>query len=500
MRKRIHTTPLLIALVLLLILPTGILSADQVSITQVNPGRLLTRQSVELYLSILDENNIPVDGLGSQDFELFESEDGENFIPVPITDFSAHAMQETGVNYFLLIDNSGSMYETMEGEITDNPAEMRITYAKQALRIFLQSVDDRRDRVQLASFNTRFHLHSEMTHDTQELLSAVDRIERPEPGTGEGWTENYYAIKTATSYLDRLPGRNVLIMLSDGENFPYMVGSGDPHPEFGERIYTLEESIEALQYTGISLHAIRLGDDLDVSLEDLTAASGGRLFDTVNPDELATIYQQIRDQVLREYRVQYRAAMIPSERRIVQVRYTGGTTPATAERTYFAGTLFGMPGQPHPAALIVPLLLAIAGLIALTRISFVNRRTTANLEIIDGSSMTKVMPITQNKTVIGSADADDVTLVNSPGARPSHATVIYDPDDKSYNLESEDPVKVNNQKTTRRKLEPGDVINVGGTMVVFDEPEHPDLSLDTDSRLEPDFGDFPDMDEPEDKS
>lgn len=473
----------ILLLVFSMLFPTQIFSAE-ISISQINPGRLLTRQQIELYLSVLDSSGIPIDNLGSQDFEILESEDGSTFTPVPITGFSAHALDQ-GINFFLLIDNSGSMYETMEGERTNDSRLMRMTYAKDALRIFLRSMDDSRDRVQLASFNTRFHLHSDMISNPAELLTAVNRIERPEPGTGEGWTENYYSIQEAVSYLADLPGRNVLIMLSDGENFPYMEGAGEPHPEFGERIYTLDESIESLQRSGISLFAIRLGDDLDVSLPDLTRESGGRLFDTRNADELAQIYLDIRDQVLREYRLTYRAAMIPSEKRIVKARYTGSRPAVEAQRTYFAGTLFGIPGALHPLALIIPFLLAVLGLFGLSKINLLNKRSTANLEVLNPGSGSTVMEITQTKTVIGSADSDDITLVNAPSAKPSHATVIYNENDNSYTIESENPVKVNNQKTTERKLEAGDVINVGGTMVVFDDAViNPDLAEIGDDEVE----------------
>lgn len=461
---------ILLAFVLLLgILFISPTAASDISITQINPGRLLTRQQVSLYLSVRDAAGVPVDGLGSQDFEILESEDGEVFTQLPVNDFSAHAADD-GLTFFLLVDNSGSMYETIAGEQTDNPQDMRISHVQNALRLFLGSMDDSRDQVQLASFNTRFHLHSDMSSDPDSLLTAVNSIQQPEPGTGEGWTELFYSVITSLEYLEDIPGRKVVILLSDGENFPYAEGSGDPHPEFGDRVYTSDESVEALQRAGISLFSIRFGDELEDSLFELSGESGGRVFDTIDSEELADIYLQIRDQVLREYRLSYRAAMIPSERRVVKARYIGGAEPIEAQRTYFAGTLFGLPSQPHPAWLIISALAAVIGLAVLSRISFVNKNTSANLEIMDGnSSRTQVMPLTQNKTVIGSSTDDDVTLINAPNARPSQATVIFNPKDKSYTLESETPVKVNNQKTTNRKLESGDVINVGGSMVVFDD-------------------------------
>ena len=43
------------------------------------------------------------------------------------------------------------------------------------------------------------------------------------------------------------------VILSDGENYPYAVHSGQPHPELGERIVGYEEPIRACQEEGISV-------------------------------------------------------------------------------------------------------------------------------------------------------------------------------------------------------------------------------------------------------
>ncbi len=441
-----------------------------IAVSQIDTSQLLTRQTVHLFISVLDAAGIPVNQLGSKDFQISESADESTWISVPVTNFSAHASDE-GITYFLLIDNSGSMYETIDGQSTDRKQDMRMTQAQEALKIFLRSMNDTRDKVQLAAFNSFFNILSENQSNPQELVRAVDRITQPEKGSGEGWTELYYAVNSAIRLLADVPGRKTIVVLSDGENYPYLQGSGKPHPEFGEREYTADFTAAELEKAGISLFSIRFGQDIEENLTWLSDQSGGRVFDTLKQDELANIYLDIRNQILREYKISYRATMTPSEKRTVRISYKGDAGTFSTERSYFAGTLIGMPAPVHPVLLLLPFLLAIAGLIVLSRLGFTNKQKSANLEVLEGSRFSKTIAISQNKTVIGSADSDDITLVDAQSARPSHATIIYDPDDNSYSVESEDPVKVNNQKTTKRKLDPGDVINVGGSMVVFDTPE-----------------------------
>ncbi len=52
-----------------------------------------------------------------------------------------------------------------------------------------------------------------------------------------------------------------------------------------------------------------------------------------------------------------------------------------------------------------------------------------------------------------------------------HATILKDPDDSSYTIAGTGDIMVNNQPATTRKLEPGDVIDVGGSTIVFEGEE-----------------------------
>ena len=55
--------------------------------------------------------------------------------------------------------------------------------------------------------------------------------------------------------------------------------------------------------------------------------------------------------------------------------------------------------------------------------------------------------------------------------KEQHATIVKDPSDSRYTIAGGGDITVNNQPVKTRKLEPGDVIDVGGSTIVFEGEE-----------------------------
>ena len=452
------------ALVPALLFSAQMLPAE-VDITQIDPGRILTRQRVDVYVGVTDPAGAPAEGLTADNFRLYESSDGERFTEIRSFGFSTVADLDAGITFFLLIDNSGSMYDGIDGEPTDDPDEMRITHAKRATRIFLDSADHPRDRIGLASFNTFYRNHSSPIESRLQIERLIEEIERP--GPGEGFTELYKGIIESSRELGDLRGRKVLIVLSDGENFPFAVHRGEPHPEWGTHVYEHTESIEQLEEDGVSVFAIHFGTEREDNLDTIARSTGGRVYDARDDAELAAVYLDIRERVLREYVLSYAPTMDPAERKYLQVEYAG---QRSAPRSYFAGTILGTaPAELGPWGLL-PILLALILWIFIRRLRFQNKRTDANLEILAGGrAATRMFSLPQGRTVIGGSDNADLTIHGAASMRAQHATVLFDEKTRKYRVESDSEIMVNNQPTSRQTLEPGDVLNIGGTIVVFDE-------------------------------
>ena len=480
-----------IATTLALLLVTAFASAQSVTISQIDSTRLLTRQTVDLYVSLTDENGVPIREANRGGFRVFESPDGEDFEPVPVTGFDPDATAEEGITFYLLIDNSGSMYDTLDGRPTEEASRRRIAHARSAIRTFLSEIDSPRDQVGLASFNTFYTVHAEPGRDMSRITDQLGDIERPE--RREAYTELYASIREAVDDVAVADGRTVLIVLSDGENYPFFEYTGDEHPEYGDTLFRYTEAVERAQREGVSVYAVNFGMEQDSNLDEIAVDSGGRVYDARDKEELAAVYQDIRRRVLEEYRLTYRATVSPADRKYVRVEYrrAGGVTDTT--RFYFANTMFGTPSERFGPLLLLPFLAAIAGWWIIRMLRFANRRRDANLEVLGGR--TQMFPLEQSRTVVGTSEAADVTVAGAAkgaagrgraggaggsGGGGSSATVAYDAKTNSYSVESDEEIRVNNQPVKRKKLEPGDVITIGEQTVVFD---------DTREEGEPESGD-----------
>jgi Ca-activated chloride channel family protein len=281
-------------------------------------------------------------------------------------------------------------------------------------------------------------------------------------------------------------GRKVLIVLSDGENYPYTRYEEEPHPDYGTHVFEYQEPIEVMQREGISVFAIHFARERDEHLSDIARETGGRVYDARNESELASVYSDIRRRVLEEYYLTYRASMSPADRTYVRVRFDRDAAPvagetasaetdafqadATATRYYYSTTILGKPGDGFNWLYLLALPGAVLLWFGLAQLRFRNRRRDANLELLGEGARTRVTGLSGAQTVIGASEDADVTIAGQPSVQSRHATVVRDEKKGSYTVVGEAPIRVNNRPVSKKELEPGDVISVGDATVVFDGP------------------------------
>ncbi|MFP4618264.1 MAG: VWA domain-containing protein [Spirochaetaceae bacterium] len=456
----------------------GRLEAQSLTISQVDSSSLLLSQRVDLYLSVHDGRGNSIAGLEKENFTVYESAEGEDYTEIStIEELAEQPNKEQGIHILLLIDNSGSMYDTLDGKSTNDREKMRITHAKEALRQFINRSFNPNDVVSFASFNTDLSLHSEALKDPGTLEGLLGSIRRPE--REQAYTELYHSLDDSVSRMAGYRGRKAVVVLSDGENYPYYEHSETPHPEYGTELLEPEGVTDSFQKEGITLYAIHFGIERDQNLGQMALTTGGNVYDARDKEELATVYQDIKRKIEDEYRLTYRAAMIPTDRTHVKVEFEKGRQQAEAERYYYAGTLFGIPVQPYPSLILLLIAAALLLWFLLLVLRYRKLRKNAALEIIQPGYRTKVssstIPLTQEKTVIGGGERADLTISGLPSLKPEHATVMYDEKSGDYTLAGEGNITVNNSRISgTRKLSDGDVVNIEGTTIVFDSGSRED--------------------------
>ena len=438
--------------------------AENLSIAQIDSSHLLIDQSVGVYVSVTDEKGEPVKGLALKNFTVYESPDGKKYRETPLLKFTPQAGKNLGMHFLLLIDNSGSMYEILKGKDT------RIGMAKKAVRTFINSMNNPKDTIGLASFNTNYTLHSALSGERLKVEKLLDSIEKP--GKEDAYTELYAGLLLSSEDISKVPGRKIVVVLSDGENFPYFAKTGKPHPVFKDRIFKYTEPILNFQKEGISLFAVNFGRTKDKYLERIALETGGAVFNASDEKELAQVYMAIKTRVLNEYLLKIKGSMQPAEKMYVKVNFNDGKRQAAASRFYFSSTIFGLPMNNLTPLLLIPLLLALFLWLILSKIPFTKPSAHPNIEVLQsdrGSASTRIITLNSDKTVIGGSDNADLTISGVPEVKQNHATIVFDKNKKQYTVIAEGDITVNNRPVKEKTLEAGDVINVGGTTIVFDD-------------------------------
>jgi VWFA-related protein len=241
---------------------------------------------VNLAAAVYDENGHPMTGLKASDFKVIE--DG---VPQQIAFASA---EEAPFNLVLLLDLSGSTKQNRE--------DMKTA----ALRFL--DIARPNDRVAVyALANNCFHVVSPLTNDRQQLRGLIEAL--PEVSGG---TPLYDAL--VLSYAEELiqheGERNALIVISDGVD-NQLYGELTPSEVSFDRFRKAARQFGALIYP-ILLNAAEPGSNTTgwsrrarERMEELSAATGGRLFPARSLQQLEPVYAQVESELRAVYALAY---------------------------------------------------------------------------------------------------------------------------------------------------------------------------------------------------
>jgi VWFA-related protein len=286
------------------------------------PLRIGQRESVslvDLYLNVFDEKNRPLTDLPEDDFRVFE--DGK---PQSIVRFTA-ARQPLSIA--LLIDASNSMGT---GERMETARRAAVDFVKRMLAS---------DRAMVFSFNDKVTQLQPLTSDRKKLERAIQTI------APTGGTALYDALVRVSETMKGLEGRKAAILLSDGRDQAFRENTPGSLHLFEEAVNSVVRSEVVVYAIGLGAH---LADETDLEqrrslkeiLETFAEKTGGRFYNPERPGQLAGVYQQITEDLGRQYSLSYNPANQTQDGRwrtvLVEVKIPGArvfTRPG-----YFAPT------------------------------------------------------------------------------------------------------------------------------------------------------------------
>ena len=273
---------------------------------------------VMLSVTVTDNASRHVAGLTRDDFRVYE--DGA------IKEIAHFSEQPLPISLSLLIDTSTSM-----------DADNKMALAQQATSGFISKLGPA-DVAQVLDFDSQTKILAPFTGDKTVLDQALKTMK------AGGSTSLYNAIYSALTELRRVrgqfgvePRRHAIILLSDGEDTSSIVQSED--------VIDLARRSEVIIYA-IAIIAkgskpTRAWTEAEFVLRSLTRDTGGRVFIAPEPQQLASIYGQVAEELANQYTVAYMSTNSKKDgtwRKISMQVLKGDVMPRTRAGYYAAAS------------------------------------------------------------------------------------------------------------------------------------------------------------------
>lgn len=273
-------------------------------------GQQTFRSGVDLAtfgVTVVDRKGNPVTDLTRDDFAVLE--DGQ---PQELRYFAAgDGDTAPPLHLGLMLDASGSMQSDLK---LAQGASIKF------LNLLPQAVD-----VTLVDFDTQVRITRYPQRDFPRL---VERIRRRKP---EGMTALYDALGTVLDGMNQENGRRVLVMYTDGAD--------------SRSVLNLNETLTLLRASQVTVYAIGLVENtgssrqmLQMTLMQLTEATGGQAFFTSSMKEVEAAYDKVLAQVTGQYHLGYLSANAATDGawRKVEITVRRPGTRVRARKGYFA--------------------------------------------------------------------------------------------------------------------------------------------------------------------
>jgi VWFA-related protein len=245
---------------------------SEINSYQFDDARMVDVAQVVVPVVVTDQNGYYIKDLNMDDFII--TEEG---VDKEITYFDKKG--KTKFNLVLLMDISSSMKDKI-GDVKD------------AAKIFLEALITKKDKAIIVMFNHEVFEDTDFTNNIDELINSLS-IAFP-----FGATALYDAVAYCTKLLKGIPGRNIIILFSDGEdNSSYI----DP--------FTLIKRVERSNSVIYSIgKRTSFYDDIRYQdiLKNISVSSGGITFLFDDISDIPTIYREIRRDIKAKYILQFK--------------------------------------------------------------------------------------------------------------------------------------------------------------------------------------------------
>lgn len=414
--------------------------------------------TVSAVFRVLDQQGRAVPGLGRADFAL--SEDGK-----PVSDFEVRASFRDGgsLAVVLLVDTSFSMLGApLEG-------------AKAAARAFLDRLGPD-DRVALVTFGAP--AVDQAGFGPPSAITSIDGLR------AAGYTALYDAVNLGVAKLSAQSAKaRAVIVLTDG---------GDDGSSL-----SFDQVRQVVGSAGLPIHGVgfQSPEFSAPPMQQLAAVSGGSYRETADPDQLATLYRQIADELVAEYRITYRST-VSAGRHTLGIVAQPSSAQLSGERSFdIVATqppAAGPGSRSAPASVaeprtrslpVLPFVLACAvAVVALVGATTLRARrsrarpvvpvpraaspaVTPNGLVLEGPGI--AIPLNAGPLLVGRDPASQV-IIDDPSVSRLHARLNIRPDGLWVeDLGSSNGTLINGVRVESALMQSGDVLDIGDLHLVL---------------------------------
>jgi VWFA-related protein len=263
--------------------------------------------TVSVYATVTDASHRLVPDLEACAFTI-----GDDHGIQPLTVFEHKVLP---ISVLVLLDTSESMRES-------------ITLLRDAARQFVAHLLPS-DRVEFGAFNNKIRWVRPFTNNQKTLNLVLDYFNREMVDWG---TALWPAIDEGLKELNRIDGRKVMLVFSDGENNVGKYNITIPARAVADDVMVYAITLKT-EYEGIRG---RTKSVLDPGLPKLAEATGGGYTELTNTDDLAATFARVADELHHQYTLGFEAPVLDGKAHSITIQVKGEGYSVRARRSYLA--------------------------------------------------------------------------------------------------------------------------------------------------------------------
>jgi VWFA-related protein len=280
------------------VVPALVLPAAAMAASMQAPTFSTRLEAVRVDVLVTDKGQ-PVRGLRPADFDVLD-----NGVPQTVDLVS---FEQIPLDVILALDMSSSV------------AGERLDHLRVAGRAVLDQLK-KDDQAALVTFSHAVALGAALTADVEPVRAALDRVQ------ADGDTALIDGTYAGMMLGESDAGRGLLIVFSDGVDTSSWLSS--------------DKALETARRTDVVVYSVSLrGPGKTTFLRDLSAATGGSLFELESTKNLSAVFVGILDEFRHRYLVSYSPRGVSKEGwHRLEVRVKGGRAAVKARPGYLAGS------------------------------------------------------------------------------------------------------------------------------------------------------------------